>query len=80
VERFFRLLTDEALRRGSHTGVSQLRAAIVAFVDVHNERGTPFKWIKTADEILDRMRASDVAWSRSRLNARRFLEITDPGD
>ena len=56
VERFFGLLTDKALRRGSHTSVSQLRAAIVAFVDAHNERGTPFKWVKTADEILDSMR------------------------
>jgi len=34
----------------------QLRAAILAYVDAHNDRGTPFKWVKTADEILDSMR------------------------
>jgi transposase/transposase-like protein len=56
VERFFGLLTDKALKRGSHTSVPQLRAAILAYVDAHNERGTPFKWVKTADEILDKMR------------------------
>jgi transposase/transposase-like protein len=56
VERFFGWLTDKALKRGSHTSVPQLRAAILEYVDAHNERGTPFKWVKTADEILDKMR------------------------
>ena len=32
VERFFGLLTEKALRRGSHTSIAQLRAAIVAYV------------------------------------------------
>lgn len=56
VERFFGLLTEKALRRGSHTSVAQLRAAILAYVDAHNDKGQPFKWTKTADEILDKMR------------------------
>jgi transposase len=56
VERFFGLLTEKALRRGSHTSVPQLRAAILAYVDAHNDKGKPFKWTKTADEILDKMR------------------------
>lgn len=56
VERFFALLTDEALRRGSHTSIPQLRTAIMEYVDVHNEEGKPFTWTKTADEILDKIR------------------------
>jgi transposase len=56
VERFFGLLTEKALRRGSHTSVPQLRAAILAYVEAHNDKGKPFKWTKTADEILDKMR------------------------
>ncbi len=56
VERFFGLLTEKALRRGSHTSVPNLRAAILAYVDAHNEKGTPFTWTKTADEILDKIR------------------------
>ena len=56
VERFFGLLTDKALKRGSHTSLPQLRAAIQAYVDVHNQRGKPFQWVKTADAILDSMR------------------------
>jgi len=56
VERFCGLLTEKALKRGSHTSIAQLRAAILAYVDAHNDRGTPFKWVKTAEEILDSMR------------------------
>jgi transposase len=56
VERFFGLLTQEALKRGSHTSIPQLRQAILDYVDVHNEEGKPFTWTKTADQILDKMR------------------------
>lgn len=56
VERFFALLTEEALRRGSHTSIPQLRKAILDYVEVHNEHGKPFVWTKTADEILDKVR------------------------
>jgi transposase len=53
VERFFGLLTQEALRRGSHTSIPQLRDAIYEYVDVHNTDGKPFRWTKTADQILE---------------------------
>ena len=56
VERFFGMLTEKALRRGSHTSVADLRAAIAAYVKAHNAKGKPFVWTKTADEILDKMR------------------------
>lgn len=56
VERFFGLLTGHALQRGSHTSVPQLRAAIAEYVEAHNEAAKPFRWTKTADEILEKMR------------------------
>jgi transposase len=56
VERFFGLLTEKALKRGSHTSIPQLREAILAYVDAHNENSKPFRWTKTADEILDKLR------------------------
>ena len=56
VDRFFGLLTEKALNRGSHTSIPQLREAILADVDAHNERCPPFNWVKTADEILDSLR------------------------
>jgi hypothetical protein len=68
VERFFGLLTEKALKRGSHTSIAQLRAAILAYVDAHNERGAPFKWVKTADEILDSMRRFGLRVSRFMVN------------
>jgi transposase len=52
VERFFGLLTEHALRRGSHTSTRELRTAIVTYIDAHNEDAKPFRWVKTADEIL----------------------------
>lgn len=56
VERFFGLLTEKALKRGSHTSIPQLREAILAYVDTHNEHGKPFRWTKTADAILEKLR------------------------
>ena len=53
VERFFGLLTEHALRRGSHTSIPSLRHAIYEYIEAHNEEGKPFKWTKTADQILD---------------------------
>jgi transposase len=56
VERFFGLLTEHALRRGSHTSIPQLREAILEYVAAHNDAGKPFKWTKTADEILEKVK------------------------
>lgn len=53
VERFFALLTERALKRGTFTSVPALRKAIYEYIEVHNEEYGPFKWTKTADEILD---------------------------
>jgi transposase len=60
VERFFGLLTDQALKRGSFTSIPKLRTAILDYVASHNERNKPFRWTKTADEILDKMRRFGV--------------------
>lgn len=53
VERFFGLLTEDALKRGSFTSIPSLRDAIFEYVEAHNEQGKPFKWIKSADEVLE---------------------------
>jgi len=55
VERWFGLLTDRQLRRGSHTSIVQLRRAIEEFIDVTNEHPKPFKWVASADDILGRI-------------------------
>ena len=48
-----RIITRQAIRRGSFTSVKDLIAAIETFIDGWNERCHPFIWTKTADEILD---------------------------
>lgn len=52
VERFFGLLTEHALRRGSHNSPKKLREAIDLYISTHNEDPKPFRWVKTADDIL----------------------------
>ena len=52
VEGWFSILTEKQLKRGSHTSVAQLEAAIQEFVDAHNANPRPFRWVKTAEEIL----------------------------
>ena len=52
VERFFALLTERAIRRGIFDSVSSLKAAIHAYIDANNAHPKPFRWTKTADDIL----------------------------
>jgi transposase len=52
VERFFALLTDKALRRGVHRSTAELEAAIRAFIDATNAEPKPFRWTKSAEDIL----------------------------
>jgi hypothetical protein len=52
VERFFALLTDKKIRRGIYRSVAALRADITSFIDRHNADPKPFRWIKSADDIL----------------------------
>jgi transposase len=52
VERFFALLTEKQVRRGAHRSAAELEAAILAFLELHNENPKPFIWTKSADQIL----------------------------
>jgi transposase len=61
VERWFRELTDKALRRGSFSSVPALIAAIEAYLDAHNADPKPFKWTATAESILEKVRRGRVA-------------------
>jgi len=52
VERWFAELTRKQIQHGVHRSVAQLEADIKTFIDRHNENPKPFKWVKSADEIL----------------------------
>jgi len=53
VERWFGLLTEQKIRRGSHASVQALEADIRDWIDDWNSHPRPFLWTKTAEEILD---------------------------
>jgi transposase len=52
VERWFGLLTERAIRRGTHCSVDALKRDIQAFVDSTNAEPKSFRWVKSADDIL----------------------------
>jgi transposase len=52
VERFFALITERKIRRAVHRSVATLRADIMSFLEHHNADPKPFRWTKSADDIL----------------------------
>jgi len=52
VERLFSKLTTERIRRGVFKSVAALEDAIVDWVNAHNDDPKPFKWTKSAKEII----------------------------
>jgi transposase len=55
VERWFGLLTDKQLRRRAHKSLPALEKDIRTWVITWNENPRPFVWLKTADEIFERL-------------------------
>ena len=52
VERFFALLGEQQIKRGAHRSTKELEAAIAAYIAARNADPKPFRWTKTADDIL----------------------------
>jgi transposase len=52
VERFFAPLAARRLKRGTHRSVEELEAAVLAYVEHLNAEPRPFRWSKSADDIL----------------------------
>jgi hypothetical protein len=53
VERWFALLSQRQIKRGSHRSTVELEKAIRHYLAIHNHNPKPFVWHKTADEIID---------------------------
>ncbi len=56
VERFFRDLTTNRLRRGVFRSVEELIHAIGDYIDQHNEEPKPFIWTAKASDILEKVK------------------------
>lgn len=61
VERFFRDLTENRIRRGIFRDVEELITAIDKYVDRHNEAPKPFIWTASASDILEKVKRSRKA-------------------
>jgi transposase len=61
VERFFRDLTENRLRRGVFRNVEELLESIGEFIDNHNRRPKPFIWTAKASDILEKVKRAQAA-------------------
>ena len=53
MERWFALLSQRQIKRGSHYSVRELEPATAEFIAVHNEQPKLLMWTKSADAILN---------------------------
>lgn len=56
VERFFRDLSDKAIKRGSFYNVDDLIGAITEYINAHNADPKPFIWTASANDILAKVK------------------------
>ncbi len=55
VERFFRSLSEDRLKRGVFRSLGDLTTAIEQYVNSHNDNPKPFVWSKSARDILQKV-------------------------
>ncbi len=55
IERFFRDLTENHIRRGVFHDLEQLIMAVGDYIDGHNENPKPFIWTTKASDILEKV-------------------------
>jgi putative transposase len=55
VERWFGIITDKAIRRGSFKSVKELVDKIKDFTEIYNRNPKPFVWTATPEEILAKL-------------------------
>ena len=63
MERWFALISQRAIKRGSFDSVPHLVRTIKRFIDDYTETAAPFVWVATADSILQKIeRLSVCIW------------------
>jgi transposase len=65
VERFFRDVSEKAIRRGSFFNVDDLIAAITEYINQHNDSPKPFIWTATARDILAKVKRARRAQEKA---------------
>jgi transposase len=65
VERWFAEITNKQIRRESWTDVAELKQSIKGFIRIWNESGKKFHWIKTSEQIKDRIEHAKGRYEKS---------------
>jgi transposase len=68
IERFFRDLTENRIRRSAFQDLEQLIVAIGEYIDRHNDNPKPFIWTAKATDILEKVTRAQAARNK-RLSA-----------
>ena len=68
VERFFRDITHNRIRRGVFTSVAALEGAINDYIAVHNAKPKPFIWTAKASDILAKVTRARAVLNKSTSN------------
>lgn len=79
VERFFALLTDKQLRRGVHRSTKELEAAIHGYIDTVNANPRPFRWTKSADDILATIKRFCLQTLQAAQNQTQIIKTSESG-
>jgi len=61
VERWFREITENRIRRGTFRNVDQLIQAITEFIEHNNKSPKPYVWTAEAEEILAKVQRARKA-------------------
>jgi transposase len=61
VERFFRDITEEQIRRGVFRSVDELKTAIMQYLDHRNKSPKPYRWTATAASIQEKVQRAKAS-------------------
>jgi len=64
VERFFRDISENRIKRDSFTSVAELQQAIAQYIEHHNKNPKPFIWTASASDILAKVTRAKAALAR----------------
>ena len=65
VERFFRDISENRIKRDSFTSVTELEQAIAQYIELHNKNPKPFIWTASAVDILAKVTRAKAAMARN---------------
>ena len=65
IERWFRDITDQRIRRGAFKSVDQLIKAIMDYVNHHNDDPQTITWTAKAADILEKVTRAKAALDKT---------------